>query len=186
MIYPLRCLWTLLAFGLCVAVAPAVAQKAAPAPKPDLYLCPNATGAGVDCFLHAVEHLYTMCRQVKSIEIIEFGYEQSTEGVNGAKSESCVDKHRLSITRPYQSALREAAGSRTAIDGLHALHGLWVKSLAGLKWKTGESDDEYKARVAQPYALFTERATAVRAALPSGKAKTAAAATAPTRPKSAN
>ena len=181
-----RCLWAALTFGLFVAVAPAIAQKATPVAKPDLYLCPNATGGGVDCFLHAVEHLYTMCRQVKSIEIIEFGYEKATEGVNGAKSESCIEKHRQSIARPYQSALREATGSRAALDGLQGLHGLWLTSLAELKWKPGESDDEYKARVAQPYALFAERATAVRAALPSGKAKAAPAAKAPVRPKSAN
>ena len=186
MIHTLRCLWAPLTFGLLVAVAPAIAQKTPPAQKPDLYLCPNATGGGVDCFLRAVDHLYTMCRQVKSIEIIEFGYEKSTEGANGAKSESCIDKHRLSIARPYQSALREATGSKTAIDGLQGLHGLWVRSLAELKWKTGESDDEYKARVAQPYALFTERATAVRVALASGTVKAAKAAPRPTRPKSAN
>jgi len=37
-------------------------------------------------------HLYTMCRHVKSIEIIEFGYEKSTDGFNGAKSEYCMIK----------------------------------------------------------------------------------------------
>ena len=198
MTHPLRYFRVLLAFCVLAAAAttPTLAQKTAPAPKPDLYLCPNATGGAVDCFLHAVQHLYTMCRQVKSIEIIEFGYERSTEGVNGAKSESCIDKHKQSITRPYQSALREATGSRTAIDGLQGLHGLWVRSLAELKWKAGESDDEYKARVAKPYAQFTERATAVRAALPvtkvppakvpPAKAKAAVAAKAPAPPKSAN
>ena len=186
LIQPLRYLWALLAFGLLVAVAPAIAQKSAPAPKPDLYLCPNATGSAVDCFLNAVEHLYTMCRQVKSIEIIEFGYEHSTEGVNGAKSESCIDKHRQTIVRPYRAALGEAKGASTAVVGLEGLHSLWVQSLAELKWKAGESDAEYKARVAQPYAVFAERATAVRAALPPVKAKAATAVTAPARPKSAN
>ena len=108
------------ALGLIGAILPMTARSAEPAPKPDTYLCPHATGGAVDCFLHAVEHLYTMCRQVKSIEIIEFGYEKSAEGTNGAKSEYCVDKHRLSITRPYQSALREATPSRTGVDGLRA------------------------------------------------------------------
>ncbi len=117
------------------------ARAADAAPKPDTYLCPHATGGAVDCFLHAVEHLYTMCRQVKSIEIIEFGYEKSVDGTNGAKSEYCVDKHRLSITRPYQSALREATPSRTAVDGLRVVYDLWLKSLADLKWVPGESDD---------------------------------------------
>jgi hypothetical protein len=110
-----------------------------------------------------------MCRQVKSIEIIEFGYEQSTESTNGAKSEYCVDKHRLSITRPYQSALREATPNRTAVDNLRALQELWLKSLAELKWVAGESDEQYKTRVAKPYELFSERAGAVRAVLAADK-----------------
>ena len=141
-------------------------------PKPDTYLCPNALGGkAVDCFLDAVAHLYTMCRQVKSIEIIEFGYEKSDEGVNGAKSEYCVDKHKMSMTRPYQAALREAAGNRNAVDGLRALYDRWLKALAEFKWKPGETDEQYKERIAKPYADFTERATAVRVAMDEGAAK---------------
>jgi len=155
-------------------------------PKPDTYICPHATGGAVDCFLNAVEHLYTMCRQVKSIEIIEFGYEKSEEGVNGAKSEYCVDKHKLSMTRPYQAALREATPNRVAVDGLRALHETWLKALAELKWRPGETDDQYKARVTLPYAAFRERADAVRAALPAGKGKTATAAAPPAASKSPN
>jgi hypothetical protein len=158
---------------------PVAAQKGAAAPKPDTYICPHSTGSGaVDCFLNAVEHLYTMCRQVKSIEIIEFGYEKSDQGVNGAKSEYCVDKHKLSMTRPYQSALREATGSGPAVEGLRALHDVWLKALAELKWKPGESDAQYKARVVSPYDVFRVRATAVRTALASGKPPGAAAAAA--------
>ena len=74
------------------------------------YVCPHADGAGpLDCYFDAVAHLYTMCRNVKSIEIIEFGYEKSEEGTNGAKYEYCVDKQKLNITRPYQAALKEAS-----------------------------------------------------------------------------
>jgi hypothetical protein len=183
------------ALGLIGAIAPMTARSAEPAPKPETYLCPHATGGAVDCFLHAVEHLYTMCRQVKSIEIIEFGYEKSAEGTNGAKSEYCADKHRLSITRPYQSALREATPSRTGVDGLRAMYEFWLKALAELKWIPGESDAEYKARVAKPYSVFTERAGAVRAMLSAsndkavaatGKGKAATTAAAPSRAKSAN
>jgi hypothetical protein len=141
---------TLLALGAMAAMAPPAARAAEFVPKPDTYICPDSTGGAVDCYLQAVTHLYTMCRQVKSIEIIEFGYERSTEGTNGAKSEYCVDKHRLSITRPYQSALREATPNRTAVDNLRALQELWLKSLAELKWVAGESDEQYKARVAKP------------------------------------
>jgi hypothetical protein len=186
MTQPFRRAFVPFVLGLVAAVAPMTARAAEAAPKPDTYLCPHATGGAVDCFLHAVEHLYTMCRQVKSIEIIEFGYEKSTEGTNGAKSEYCVDKHRLSITRPYQLALREATPSRAAVDGLRVVYDLWQKALADLKWVAGESDADYKARVAKPYEVFSEQSASVRAMLAASKSKTpTATATAP-RPKSAN
>jgi hypothetical protein len=185
----------LVIIAMSTAVALPVGRAADFVPKPDTYLCPDATGGAVDCYLHAVAHLYTMCRQVKSIEILTFGYEKSTEGTNGAKSEYCVDKHRLSMTRPYQSALREATPNRKAIDDLRALQDLWLKSLAELNWMQGETDEQYKARIAKPYEIFSERATAIRAVLTvdKGKAATAAdkgkaatAAKAPARPKSQN
>ncbi len=140
-------------------------------PKADTYICPDSTGGAVDCYLQAVSHLYTMCRHVKSIEIIEFGYEKSTEGTNGAKSEYCVDKHKLSMVRPYQAALKEATPNRAAIDDLRALQELWLKSLADLKWNPGETDEQYKARVAKPYEAFRERADAVRAVIAAQKDK---------------
>jgi hypothetical protein len=157
-----------LAAGTLAVATPALAQKSDFTPKPDTYLCPDATGGAVDCFLRAVEHLYTMCRQVKSIEIIEFGYEKSDEGVNGAKSEYCVDKHKVSMTRPYQAALREATPRPSAVDNLRNLYDLWLKALADLKWKPGESDDQYKERIAKPYDAFRERAVVVRTAMASG------------------
>lgn len=172
-----------------MSMAPlAAAQKADATPKPDTYICPNSAGPGaVNCFLDAVEHLYTMCRQVKSIEIIEFGYERSDEGVNGAKSEYCVDKHRVSMTRPYQAALREATGSRSAVDQLRALHEQWHQALQGLKWKPGESDGDYKARIGRPYESFKERAIAVRDALKDSFAiKSAVAAPPPAKPVKGN
>src|SRR4029453_8655595 len=97
--------------------------------------------------------------------IIEFGYEKSDEGVNGAKSAYCVDKHKASIAKPYQAALREAGNNRPAAEALRGLHDLWVKSVVELKWKPGESDEQYKRRIAQPYDAFKERASAVRTAL---------------------
>ena len=144
-------------------------------PKPDTYICPDATGGAVDCYLQAVSHLYTMCRHVKSIEIIEFGYEKSTEGTNGAKSEYCVDKQKLSMVRPYQAALKEAVPNAAAVDGIRALQDVWLKSLVELKWNPGETDDQYKARVAQPYEVFKERASAVRAVIAEAKSKAPAA-----------
>lgn len=170
---------TLFVAMLALFLAPyAAAQKDAGLPKPETYLCPATDGTkAVDCFLNAVEHLYTMCRQVKSIEIIEFGYDKSDEGVNGAKSEYCVDKHKLSMTRPYQAALREATGSSGAVAGLRTLHELWLKALADLKWVPGESDEQYKARIAKPYSVFSEHANLVRVALNPAAAKAATPAT---------
>jgi hypothetical protein len=159
---------------LVCAFAAAVAAVLAPGPavaandfaqKPEVYICPNSTGGAVNCFLDAIQHLYTMCRQVKSIEIIEFGYEQAEQGVNGAKSEYCVDKHKASITRHYQAALREATKSRAAVEALRALHDYWQKSLVELRWQPPENDDQYKTRVAKPYETFRERADAVRIAI---------------------
>ena len=127
------------------------------------YVCPNTDGkGGLDCYFDAVQHLYTMCRHIKSIEVIEFGYEKSEEGVNGAKSEYCVDKQKLNITRPYQAALREASISTQAVEGVRSLQEFWLDALVKLKWKPGESDDEYKARVAKPYDDFRVRIDGIR------------------------
>ena len=160
--------------------APALAEKAAdkkaadsvlpqykaiggnPGPQYN-YVCPNTDGkGGLDCYFDAVQHLYTMCRHIKSIEVIEFGYEKSEEGVNGAKSEYCIDKQKLNITRPYQAALREASISTQAVEGVRSLQEFWLDTLVKLKWKPGESDDEYKARVARPYDDFRERIDGIR------------------------
>ena len=171
----LQSLVLFLAASACAVAGPALAQKSDAGPKPDTYLCPNATGGAVDCFLDATQHLYTMCRQVKSIEIIEFGYEKSDEGVNGAKSEYCVDKHKVSMIRPYQAALREATGTRSAVDQLRSLYDQWLKALADLKWKPGETDDQYKERIAKPYETFRDQAVLVRTALAGGPDKAVAA-----------
>lgn len=170
------------------AVLPAAAADSGEfRPSRETYICPNVPKLGVDCFLDAVEHLYTMCRQVKSIELIEFGFEHAEEGVNGAKSEYCVDKHKASIAAPYQAALREASGSKMALSALRGLHELWVKALVGLKWKPPESNDEYQQRVSHAYDEFHERADLVRTALVESKAKVKAVTTArPQRGKAAN
>ena len=166
---------------VCGAVRRAAADAA---PKPDTYLCPHATAGAVDCFLQATEHLYTMCRQVKSIEIIEFGYEKSDEGTNGAKTEYCVDKHRQSITRPYQAALREATGSRVALEGLRGLHEVWLISLVELKWQSRRKRRRLQDARCKAYTSRSERArvhssdraarrpTAVKESRPRGQAAT--------------
>jgi hypothetical protein len=142
-------------------VAPAYALD-----KVDPYICPTKLqGSGLDCFLEAVPQTYTMCRHIKSIEIIEFGMTGAQEGVNGAKTEYCIDKHRLLITRPYQAALRESASSKEAVEGLRKLYDKWLDSLAKLIPVAGETDDAYKQRVALPYQDFTEQTTKIRASV---------------------
>ncbi|GIK84689.1 MAG: hypothetical protein KJ018_10335 [Burkholderiales bacterium] len=128
------------------------------------YVCPNvdASGSALDCFLDAARHLYTMCRHVKSIEIIEHGYENSEAGTNSAKSESCVQKQTANIARPYGAALREARVSRQAADGVKSLYEYWTASLAALKWQAGESDDDYRQRTAGVLGDLEARAAGIR------------------------
>jgi hypothetical protein len=148
-----------LVFGMSIAAAPARALD-----KVDTYICPTKhTGSGLDCFLEAVPQTYTMCRQIKSIEIIEFGLAGAQQGVNGAKTEYCFDKHRLLITRPYQEALRETANSKDAVVGLRKLYDTWLDSLAKLIPIASDTDEGYKQRVMLPYADFNEQIKKIRA-----------------------
>jgi hypothetical protein len=128
------------------------------------YVCPNVEGkaSALDCYLDAVAHLYRMCKHVKSIEIIEHGYEHSEAGTNSAKSESCVQKQTQNIARPYQAALREATISRQAHEAVRSLHEFWTASLGALKWRHGESDDDYKQRTAAVFGDFDAKAEGIR------------------------
>lgn len=177
---------TALAFAAFAFVPAASAQKSAQKFQPGSnYICPNQSDSGLDCYLDAVRHLYTMCRHIKSIEVIEFGYEKAQEGVNGAKSEYCVDKQKANIARPYQAALTEATPSKDAVDGLHTLQELWLQAMAGLRWKTGETDDDYKNRVSRPYVAFVEWSDSIRTSLANAPKppKAPAAATAKSKAK---
>ena len=153
------------AAALALAGAPAVAQKSIggnPGPAYN-YVCPNADGGPpLECYYDAIRHLYTMCRHVKSIEIIEWGYEKAQEGVNQAKSDYCIEKQRGNMAKPYQAALREAAISKQAVDGLRSLNEAWQLALADLKWRTGETSDDYLTRTVTPYIDFEERIDGIR------------------------
>jgi hypothetical protein len=146
------------------AFAPAAsAQKAvAPFDPGSRYICPNNQDSGLDCYLDAVTHLYTMCRHVKSIEIIEFGMDKAQEGVNGAKSEYCVDKQKVNITRPYQAALREATGWREVVESLRTLQQLWLESMVSLRYQAGEDADSYEERVNRIYDELSFKIESVR------------------------
>ena len=169
---------------LACALAPdAIAQKFQPGSN---YICPNQSDTGLDCYLDAVRHLYTMCRHIKSIEVIEHGYEKSQEGTNGAKSDYCVDKQKINITRPYQAALTETTASKDAVNGLRTLQQLWLEALTGLKWQPGETDEAYKTRVARPYVAFVEWGDAIRTAMATApKAAAPAKAATPAKSKAA-
>ena len=148
-----------------LASAPADAQRMIggnPGPAYN-YVCPNADGGPpLDCYYDAVRHLYTMCRHVKSIEIIEWGYEKAQEGVNQAKSDYCIDKQRGNMVKPYQAALREAAISKQAVDGLKSLNEAWQLALVDLKWRQGETSDDYLTRTVTPYLDFEERIDGIK------------------------
>lgn len=153
------------AVSLHVPVAASVTIGGNPGPEHN-YVCPHADGeAPVECYFDAVQHLYTMCRNVKSIEVIEFGYEKSLEGTNAAKSESCLDKQKLNIGAPFKAALKQIGKSKLAAEGLESLQKTWLAAMSELKWVEGETDDQYKARVAKPYDDFKERIATIRTAL---------------------
>jgi hypothetical protein len=172
---PNRIAALVLASAVALAASPAWAQTQAkylakpqtvggnPGPAHN-YVCPNADGGpALDCFLDAVRHLYTMCKHVKSIEIIEFGLEKSGDGTNTTKSEYCVDKQKANIARPFQAALKEATLSKQAIENLRALHDYWLASLAALKWQPGESDEDYGLRTGMVYPSLDEQIDQIRA-----------------------
>ena len=140
------------------------------------YVCPHADGgSGLDCFFDAVQHLYTMCRNVHSIEILEFGYENSQEGLNAAKYESCVDKQKLNMARPYQAALKEARLSKQVSEGVQSLHDFWLQALQHIRWNRGETDEQYKERVnVRPYNDFRDKIAGIQTILAVVKERTAA------------
>ena len=155
-----RNLSVLAALALCAALAPTPARAL---DKVDTYICPTQfQGSGIECFLEAVPQTYTMCRHIKHIEIIEFGITGAQEGTNGAKTEYCIEKHKLTMTRPYQAALREAARSKDEVQGLRKLYDTWLDSLAKLVPVAGESNEAYLKRVSQPYSAFKEQITVIR------------------------
>ncbi|MGE5667953.1 MAG: hypothetical protein ACM338_07140 [Betaproteobacteria bacterium] len=161
----LRPILSAVAAAACL-VAPAGAETIGGNPGPaHNYVCPHADkGPAIDCYLDAVQHLYTMCRDVKAIEIVEFGYEKSTEGTNGAKTEYCLDKQKENIRHPYLAALKEASISRQAEAALKSLQQTWLSALSNLQWRKGESDAEYKLRVSEPYEEFKDRIAVIRTA----------------------
>src|SRR5437764_6477313 len=151
--------------------------------KVDPYICPTQVqGSGIDCFLEAVPQTYTMCRHIKSIEIIEFGLTGAQEGVHGAKTEYCIDKHKLLIVRPYQAALRESGRKKEMVAGLKKLYDEWLDSLAKLVPGPNETDDAYKQRVVRPYGEFNDQIQAIRT-LATAPAEPASKASRPTKKK---
>ena len=152
-------LWSLLLLATLVSAGVAHALD-----KVDPYICPTKTqGSGLECFLEAIPQTYTMCRHVKHIEVLEFGLSGAQEGTNGAKTESCIEKHKLLITRPYQAALREAARNKDEVIGVRKLYDTWLESLDKLVPAKGESDDGYRQRVVGPYGEFNEQIAKIRA-----------------------
>ena len=164
---PIQSLVAVVALPVAALAAPAAAETIGGNPGPaHNYVCPNADGKpALECYFDAVPHLYTMCKHIKSIEIIEFGYEHSTEGTHAAKTESCVVKQKLSMAKPYQAALKDAAVSKQAVDAMHGLQDVWLAAMVALAWQTGESDDDYKARTLVPYEKFKERIAGIKAIL---------------------
>lgn len=139
------------------------------------YVCPNVEkGTAMDCYFDAVRHLYTMCKHVKSIEIIEYGIEKSSEGTNATKTEYCIDKQKGNIARPYEVALREVAISKESVVTLKGLHAYWIESLAGLRWVPGETDEDYNLRTGMVHPVLDERIDEIRIAVEEAREKSSA------------
>jgi hypothetical protein len=185
---PIACFVSVIAVAIATFAAPAAAEMIGGNPGPAYnYICPEADGQpALDCYFDAVSHLYTMCKHIKSIEIIEFGYENATEGTHGAKSDSCVIKQKQNMAKPYQAALRDAAISKQATDAVRSLQDYWLIVLVDLGWRKGESDEEYKARTMVPYEKFKERITGIKEILAIVKARTTPAPAAPKAREKAN
>lgn len=167
-------------FAAALLPAPATAETIGGNPGPQYnYICPHADGAGaLDCYFDAVVHLYTMCRNVKAIEIVEFGYEDSQEGVNNAKYEYCLDKQKQNIAKPYQAALKEARISKQAVEGVRSLHEFWLSAMQHIRWIHGEADDAYKTRVTHVYDEFKDKIDGIRTIVALVKEKTSPVGTA--------
>ena len=82
------------------------------------------------------------------------------KGVNGAKTEYCIDKHGFSITRPYHAALREAARSKEAVP-ICVSSTMWLESLAS-SCRHPTRLTKPTATVIGPYAEFNEWIKAIR------------------------
>jgi hypothetical protein len=181
------------ALAAVLAAAPLAAQQPAYLARPQVvggnpgpahnYICPNVDGGpALECFLDAVRHLYTMCKHVKSIELIEHGFEKSEEGTNKNKSEFCVDKQKANISRPYQVALKEANGAgKQVVDNIRSLHDFWLASLTALKWVPGESPEDYHVRTGMIYPAIDVQVDAIRVLVSEARAQGASAAKAKAR-----
>ena len=69
------------------------------------------------------------------------------------------------VFKVYVAGLYLETPSKDAVNGLKTLQQLWLEALAGLTWKAGESDEDYKNRVSRPYVAFVEWSDAIRKAV---------------------
>ena len=143
-----------------------------PRPRVQLHLPERRRAPALDCYLDAVEHLYTMCRHVKSIEIIEFGYEKSTEGTQRRQERVLRRQAEAQHHAPYQAALHEATVSKQAVDAVRACRTIWLASLAELEWRPGEIDEAYKARTRSPTRCSRSASPAIKEIMAIVKART--------------
>ena len=69
--------------------------------------------------------------------------------------------------------MKEIRKSKLAVEALHGLQQTWLAAMSSLAWHTGESDADYKARVAKPYDEFSQRIEKVRTSLTESETKVA-------------
>ncbi|MDR1529729.1 MAG: hypothetical protein LBS40_04945 [Burkholderiales bacterium] len=121
------------------------------------FVCPHTDRINAtECFIDATEHLYTVCRQVKAIELIEHGFDKAEDGANAFKSDFCRRKQKVSMPPYFDAALREAQMffSCETIRHINELYAVWHTSLFALKQRPDETETEYQQRITVPYLAF--------------------------------
>ncbi|MCL2871583.1 MAG: hypothetical protein FWF41_01135 [Betaproteobacteria bacterium] len=132
------------------------------------FVCPHTSRiSAIGCFLDAVDHLYTVCRQVKAIELLEFGFASGEQGANGLKSAYCRGKQKITLPPYFEAAQREAQAKSSceAMVALNDLYMVWNTAMAGLRQQPNETEDDYRQRIAAPYSAFAAYSQQIREAL---------------------
>ncbi len=143
------------------------------------YVCPHADGKPpLDCYFDAVaaplhdvpQREVDRDHRIRLREIAR-RHERREKRIVSRQAEA---EYRA----PLQGRAEGGGKSKQAVEGLHGLQDTWLAAMTELQWHSGESDDEYKTRVAKPYDDFAERIDGIRTEIVALETKAAPAKTA--------